>query len=384
MATRTQWLAKCTLAGAVLVLLASCDRAPTEVDIPDGGGRPTPPAPSFAHGPHSDAFGYTAFRIPFTFNDISTTGTTVLDGLDDAAVPVPIGFTFSFYGVPHTTVFVSTNALLTFVAGNPAFTNMNFSGPVLPDLPSIAPLWDDWRTDCSELFPAVCPGDDRVVVQTIGQPGARQFIVQWHIVPHFPTSPSTVTFQAVLFEGTNFMEFRWLDTNTGQASTAFGASATVGIRDVAGHLNGRFIAWSFNQPVIPDMSAIRITLLPPSGKVTGGGQIDVPGGVGNFGFNAELENASGQASGHLNYLNHVSRVHLNCTVTNFTVLTPTMARFNGTCSSESYTGTFMAEVEDNGEPGKNVDKFTITYGATTDGAGTTIRSGNIQIHETAE
>ena len=380
MATRTQWMAKCTLAGAALVLLASCDRTPTEVDIPDGGVRPIPLAPSAAHGPHSDAFGYTAFRVPFTFNDISTTGTTVLNAVDDVAVPVPIGFTFSFYGVPHTTVFVSTNALLTFGAGNPGFVNQDFSGPVIPDLPSIAPLWDDWVTFCSEGIGG-CTEDDRVVVQTVGQPGQRQFIVQWHFVPHFFTSPSPVTFQAVLYEGTNHIEFRYLDTDTGDGN-AFGASATVGIRDVAGHLNGRFIAWSHNQPVIPNRSAILIVLLPESGKVTGGGQIDVPGGKGSFGFNAKLDNgaASGQASGHLNYLNHVSRVHLDCTVTNFTVLTPTMARFNGTCSSKSYTGTFMAEVEDNGKSGKN-DVFRITYGSPPVTEGGPLRSGNIQIHQ---
>jgi nitrous oxidase accessory protein NosD len=116
--------------------------------------------------------------------------------------------------------------------------------------------------------------------------------------------------------------------------------------------------------------------LPPSGKVTGGGQIDVPGGKGTFGFNAKLED--GAASGHLNYMNHVTRAHLNCTVTAFTVLTATMAKFSGTCDPKSAAPSFMAEVEDNGEPGKGVDKFKITYGTNSEGG--TITQGNIQIH----
>lgn len=116
----------------------------------------------------------------------------------------------------------------------------------------------------------------------------------------------------------------------------------------------------------------------PSGKVTGGGQIDVTGGRGTFGFNAKQEN--GVAGGHLNYLNHFTGAHLDCTVALVTELTATTAKFQGTCSANSAASSFMAEVEDHGEPGKGNDKFKITYGSTTDGGGT-IRSGNIQIHQ---
>jgi hypothetical protein len=54
-----------------------------------------------------------------------------------------------------------------------------------------------------------------------------------------------------------------------------------------------------------------------------------------------------------------------------------LAQFEGTCSSKSSAPSFKAEVEDNGEPGKGVDKFTITYGSTTEGG--PLRAGNIQI-----
>jgi hypothetical protein len=116
---------------------------------------------------------------------------------------------------------------------------------------------------------------------------------------------------------------------------------------------------------------------PPSGKVTGGGQITVSGGRGSFGFNAKQD--GGTASGHLNYLNHATRPHLNCTVTAVTELTATTAKFSGTCSPNSAAASFTAEVEDNGEPGKNRDRLTITYGSNTEGG--TIRSGNLQMHK---
>ena len=116
---------------------------------------------------------------------------------------------------------------------------------------------------------------------------------------------------------------------------------------------------------------------PPSGKVTGGGQINVANGKGTFGFNAKQD--GGVGSGHLNYMNHATGAHLDCIVTVVTELTPTTAEFSGTCSANSTASSFMAEVEDNGEPGKNSDRFVITYGVVTEGG--TIKSGNIQIHK---
>ena len=112
----------------------------------------------------------------------------------------------------------------------------------------------------------------------------------------------------------------------------------------------------------------------PSGKVTGGGQINVAGGKGSFGFNARQDD--GVAKGHLNYINHASGAKLNCTVTLITVLTATTAEFEGTCDSKSSSASFEAHVEDNGQSGKN-DVFRISYGPTEGGP---LRSGNIQIH----
>ncbi len=115
--------------------------------------------------------------------------------------------------------------------------------------------------------------------------------------------------------------------------------------------------------------------LPPTGKATGGGQVSVPGGRGSFGFNARLD--EGEATGHLNYRNHVTGAHLNCTVTAFIELSPTTATFSGTCKPQSSADSFTAHVEDHGEPGRNSDVFEITYDGTTEGG--TLTAGNIQI-----
>ena len=127
----------------------------------------------------------------------------------------------------------------------------------------------------------------------------------------------------------------------------------------------------------------------PSGKVTGGGQVQVniTGGKGTFGFNAKSD--GGVGSGHLNYLNHATGAHLDCTVTLVTMLTNTTAEFSGPCSPNSAASSFKAHVEDHGNPGKGNDVFKITYtdqlGPHVDegggSPGGTIISGNIVIHQ---
>jgi Ice-binding-like len=125
-------------------------------------------------------------------------------------------------------------------------------------------------------------------------------------------------------------------------------------------------------------------------KVTGGGQINVPdpdsSGFASYGFNARPESAGG-ASGHLNYLNHVSGLHVNGTVTDADVVTlnpdgsPKMVRFSGTCQ-EGPDCTFSVTVEDNDEPAVN-DRFGIAVVGSAAGETTAdrvVRNGNIQFH----
>jgi hypothetical protein len=130
------------------------------------------------------------------------------------------------------------------------------------------------------------------------------------------------------------------------------------------------------------------------GKVTGGGQINVVvngvAGTASFGFNARREpGTDGVVSGHLNYVNHVSGVHLNCEVETGGLFTqpgqePGAANFGGyECTPNSTFSNFTITVTDVDEPGTN-DVFSISY-VTEEGTpalveGGIIRSGNIQVH----
>jgi hypothetical protein len=128
----------------------------------------------------------------------------------------------------------------------------------------------------------------------------------------------------------------------------------------------------------PNLDGPCVGGFPQPATVVGGGQIAVTGGKGTFGFNAKLKDD--EVSGHLNYENHVTKDHLNCTVMTFEELTPTTAKFSGPCDAKSDADSFVAEVKDGGKPKNEGDTFKITYGSHMDGSTTTpITSGNITI-----
>ncbi len=190
-----------------------------------------------------DSFGYTATDNSSQVNyaSIAGSGTVVLNGTDDSAVQVALGFTFNFYGVDYTQIFLSTNGLMTFGGGNATFTNQNLS--TTDQLrPSIAPLWNDWVTNQNS--------SDEVYYQTDGAPGSRIFKAQWDQVEHFSNSfGGNVTFAAWLFEGTNKIVFFYPDIDLNTDGLTDGKSATVGIADANGAANGRNLQWSFNQSI---------------------------------------------------------------------------------------------------------------------------------------
>jgi uncharacterized repeat protein (TIGR01451 family) len=121
------------------------------------------------------------------------------------------------------------------------------------------------------------------------------------------------------------------------------------------------------------------------GKVTGGGQV-VPasGGRASFGYIAQRKTDGGPATGHFNYVNLDTRLHINGPVTDLVILSPTSARFSGTWGANC---TFTVYMEDNGEPGvQNGDRLEVSYscpasGPSTDAPLQILLHGNNQMHK---
>jgi hypothetical protein len=168
-------------------------------------------------------------------------------------------------------------------------------------------------------------------------------------------------------------------------------------------IDGRLV--SLDGPVSLESSTVtacvagRVFPLTSAMGVTGGGQIFVPdpdspdpeatgNGRANYGFNASPATTAAAANGHLNYLNHVTRLHINGPVTDVDVTEvgtdglPTTVRFAGTCQIGPPC-TWVALAEDHGEPGRD-DRFgllVVSGGAIVESrALRVVRNGNIQFH----
>ena len=216
------------------------------------------PAVSWASTRGPDGGGYTATDATvYSFVDISggSGGSSVLSGTDDGTALLTLPFTFQLYGQPHTLVCVSSNGAIYFVPG-PAqcggiidFNNTDLTTVASPgDFPAVFPWWSDLSFQVS--------GAGSVFYQTTGAPGSRRFIVQWERA--FPAaSPNPVTFQAILFEGSNRIVFRYKTADLGDGNAATkGSAATIGIRDAAGQTTLKQIEWSYNAGVVTNEMAL--------------------------------------------------------------------------------------------------------------------------------
>ena len=171
-----------------------------------------------------------------SFEDISSTGTRILNNSDNGTAEVPIGFYFSFYHQEFLEVSVSPNGLVTFGGTNSQSGNVNLTTTApTGNFPSIAVLWDDWHFISDNDGAGCCSDADGVYYETLGTAGTRRLIIQWNRVYGATSSPSSVTFEVILYEGTNRIVMLYSDVTSGDSRDA-GAGATVGIRNTSGQV----------------------------------------------------------------------------------------------------------------------------------------------------
>ncbi len=218
------------LAALVLVLATSFASAQEskDNDVPAGPGT----GPDIVFGP--DAFGYIGYddaepQCSYDFIDISATGTQIAQGDDTSSGPVAIGGAgFEFYGTLYDTLVAATNG---YISTDPTDTGPDLSNDCpLPASPStgggarIYPLHDD--------IDASAPGE--VLFQYFAdcpRPGVLSgegcYVFQWNDVTHF-ASPTTFTFQAVLYESSRSIVYQH-----GPGNPEAGSGSTTGIQNLA-------------------------------------------------------------------------------------------------------------------------------------------------------
>jgi cysteine-rich repeat protein len=143
----------------------------------------------------SDTFAPLANDAPVVeFVDISTTGTRLTLSDDQVSAPVPIGFSFDFFGREQSQVSVSANGFLTFADVPPPSSGCLCQPRSLPDarVPNglVAGLWKD-------LNPGL---GGAVLYQTVGTAPNRRFIVEFSLVPDFLNAAVLSTFEIILAE----------------------------------------------------------------------------------------------------------------------------------------------------------------------------------------
>lgn len=210
-----------------------------------------------------EAFNVTT-ATPYLFRSSSyewIEGGTDINGASQI-VERTLPFAFSFYGRSRNKVFVSPVGLLGFTAGSIESKNEPIpSKKLLTDF--IAPLWAD-------LVPTSAA---RVLVNTIGTPGSRRFVVSWENFEFRPTvqnEVSQVTFQAVLSEGSNLIKFNFKRVYSSVATKDKGASSISGIQ--ASAVFGTM--YSNREQKLTDLSAVEFLLdgsNPGNGGGSGGG-----------------------------------------------------------------------------------------------------------------
>lgn len=112
---------------------------------------------------------------------------------------------------------------------------------------------------------------------------------------------------------------------------------------------------------------------------TGGGWITTPsGGRGTFGVAGGLKQSA--LWGHLEFIDHGTGLEVKGTgVTAYTITGPTSRHIEGNADIDGRPATYMVDVADNGEPGRDVDTFSISLSNGYRAAGT-LGGGNIQLH----
>ena len=200
-----------------------------------------------AGGP--DSFGYTYIdsNAPggpiYNWYEITSSGTSVLPNSDDNYVAnIPLGFHFNYYGTDYSQVSFSNNGIVFSGAPTGQYSNQ----PIMQSTAHgfVAPFWDDLVTYNTATA--------KICYQTLGIAPNRTFVVEWYDNQHYSSSPNGVTFEAILYEGSDNILFQYQDVFFGDGNDR-GTSATVGIESPAGNVG---LQYSYNQAWLSNGLAI--------------------------------------------------------------------------------------------------------------------------------
>jgi len=81
---------------------------------------------------------------------------------------------------------------------------------------AMLPFWDDIDSDTGNVY-----------WQVLGRPETGRLVVEWYNRPHY-SNVGAGTWEVILYEGSNVIDFQYLDTDFGNASYNQGVSPRSG------------------------------------------------------------------------------------------------------------------------------------------------------------
>ena len=220
-------------------------------------------------GPDRAGYGWADSDEPsvtYDWIDISATGTTVTLLDDDETPALPIGFDFEFYGTTYADLHIGSNGYVTFsptpgtfyYAGQCPLPTADAGTAETPDL-AIYGFYQD-------LNPTEATGAANLIYyETIGAAGSRQFVVTYDDVELFQWSPTTepapwgsdpVTFQIVLYEGSNEIQVNIHDPGVLAGLPRWSDNTSIGVENAAGDVGIGLCDWDPTH-LIPADYAVR-------------------------------------------------------------------------------------------------------------------------------
>jgi len=186
---------------------------------------------------------YHVSSVPYSYETI--TGVN-LNESDESVVSVTFPFTVPFNGnsAGYNVLYVSSN-------GTISFTNTANPGPTNQPLPlssfstMAALFWDD-------LTPAAGASNSNVYAAITGSAPNRHAVIEFRNMQNYAWDLGSGTFQAIFYENSPDIQFNYLNTNFGNATYNFGASATVGVQTSTSTAT----QYSFNSPSVNSQSSL--------------------------------------------------------------------------------------------------------------------------------
>lgn len=244
--------------------------------------------------------------VPITVVTGATVSTATGNDVNQTAIP--LGFTFSYEGIPYTELGLNTNGLIWFDATAPsASVGANNSYLVRDLAPNkcITAWWADMIDDASS----------DILYQSQGLPGNRTFTVQFTNYPFSSVTNGTnirINTQVIFYENGNIIEFRYGSVSLSGGIIPTTGSATIGIEYGTGG-PGNYI-----DAITGSTTTSHRALNPLSGwpsyniRFTPGSPTPVSGGTYNVGIGQHYPSLS-RAISDLNHRGISGAVTLNLT-----------------------------------------------------------------------